>query len=219
MRFWPCRRRAVGSDEPVALANVLTLPVTFLRGCNRPALARSNPTSADTILVEREPGREPLATVRLAPGARAVWDGRFLVTAGARLSAPVEVRALANDGLRQARSAVPLPPGVSADALRALPGFWHAQRLISQTISVLSEEAARGELPQLLALTNTTPAAPPNRATVLKCRHFSGPIVVCRVAAAGAVLGNILYTPMLNSSLGSPTIGVAIAQRPGQRRL
>jgi hypothetical protein len=51
------------------------------------------------------------------------------------------------DGVRQARSAVPLPPGVSAAALRMLPGFWRAERLIAApNLAFWPDEGARGEI-------------------------------------------------------------------------
>jgi hypothetical protein len=57
------------------------------------------------------------------------------------------VHALATEGVRQARSAIELPPGVSADALRALPGFWRAERLIAApNLAFWPQESARGEL-------------------------------------------------------------------------
>ena len=85
--------------------------------------------------------------------------------AGPRLVGAVEVRALGMDGVRQARAAVPLPRGVSADALRALPAFWRAERLIAApNLAFWPEQAARGELSAtFLALGNynSKPVAEP----------------------------------------------------------
>src|SRR5207249_483812 len=84
---------AGGSDEPVALANIETTAEAL---CAAPAtgawtLARAKITAtADGILVEREPGREPLPTLILEPGSQGLWDGRFLVKAGPRLAGAVE---------------------------------------------------------------------------------------------------------------------------------
>jgi tRNA(Ile)-lysidine synthase len=141
---------AGGSDEPVALASI---EATVDALCAAPAtgvwtLARAKiGATAESILIEREPGREPLPTITLAPGSQALWDGRFLVKAGPRLVGAVEVRALGMDGVRQVRSAVPLPPGVSAAALRMLPGFWRAERLIAApNLAFWPDEGARGEI-------------------------------------------------------------------------
>ena len=141
---------AGGSDEPVALASIET---TVDALCASPAtgtwtLARAKiVATAESILIEREPGREPPPRITLAPGSQALWDGRFLVKAGPRLVAAVEVRALGMDGVRQARGAVELPPGVSAAALRMLPGFWRAERLIAApNLAFWPEESARGEI-------------------------------------------------------------------------
>jgi tRNA(Ile)-lysidine synthase len=138
-----------GLPEPVALANVETMTEAVCAASATGAwtLARAKIlASGESVVLEREPGREALPVIVLRPGLQAMWDGRFLVTAGSRLSG-VEVRALGVDGVRQVRAAVPLPPLVSPGALRALPGFWRAGRLIAAPhLAFWSEEAARGEL-------------------------------------------------------------------------
>ena len=141
---------AGGSQEPIPLANIETLAQTLCASDATGAwtLARAKViATTDTILVEREPGRESPAVLRLAPGAEAVWDGRFLVKAGARLSGALEVRALGIDGVRLVRSAAALPPAISADALRALPAFWRGESLIAApNLAFWPEEIARGQL-------------------------------------------------------------------------
>ncbi len=161
---------AGGSQEPIPLANIETLAQTLCASDATGAwtLARAKViATTDTILFEREPGRESPAVLRLAPGAEAVWDGRFLVKAGARLSGALEVRALGIDGVRLVRSAAALPPAISADALRALPAFWRGESLIAApNLAFWPEEATRGQLSAtFLALGkyNSDPAAEPPR--------------------------------------------------------
>jgi tRNA(Ile)-lysidine synthase len=126
---------AGGSQEPVALANIEAVAEALRAGApiiGAWTLARAKITAtAERILIEREPGREPLPEITLEPGARALWDGRFLVAADAGLAHAVVVRALGAEGVRAARSEVGLPSGVSAAALRALPAFWRAECLIA----------------------------------------------------------------------------------------
>jgi hypothetical protein len=141
---------AGGSDEPVALANVEAVAEALGAGPATQAwtLARAKIVAMpERILIEREPGREPLPAITLMPGSRALWDGRFLVAAGTGLAGAVEVRALGTDGVRAARSAVPLPPEVSTPALRALPAFWRTGRLLAvPSLAFWPEDSARGAL-------------------------------------------------------------------------
>jgi tRNA(Ile)-lysidine synthase len=141
---------AGGSDEPVAFASVETMTeaLSAASATGTWTLARAKIIASDErIVLEREPGREPPSTVRLEPGMRAVWDGRFLVSASERSSAVIDVRALGIDGVRQARAAVLLPKDVSAEALRLLPGFWRGERLIAAPhLAFWPDAADRGEL-------------------------------------------------------------------------
>jgi tRNA(Ile)-lysidine synthase len=141
---------AGGADEPVPLAGIESAAEALCAGAAIGAwtLARAKITaSRERVLIEREPGREPASAITLEPGSQALWDGRFLVAAGPSFPGAVEVRALGMDGMRQARSAVEPPPDVSAAALRALPGFWRAERLIAApNLQFWPEERARGEL-------------------------------------------------------------------------
>jgi hypothetical protein len=146
---------AGGSDAPVPLASIeavaealATGPATGAWTTGAWTLARAKiAATAGRILIEREPGREPPPAITLAPGSQALWDGRFLVAAGPGLASAVEVRALGTDGVREARSVVQLPSGVSAAALRALPAFWRAERLIAvPSLGFWPEEGARAAL-------------------------------------------------------------------------
>jgi tRNA(Ile)-lysidine synthase len=69
--------------------------------------------AGDSVEILREPGeagRGGLAPIRLAPGAVAVWDGRFELQAGAE---PLEVRALGGASAALAKA--------EREALRAWP--------------------------------------------------------------------------------------------------
>jgi tRNA(Ile)-lysidine synthase len=146
---------AGGLDAPVALASIeavaealATGPATGAWTTGAWTLARAKiAATTGRVLIEREPGREPLPAITLAPGSQALWDGRFLVTAGPGLDSAVDVRALGPDGVREARRAVQLPSDVSAPALRALPAFWRAERLIAvPSLGFWPEAGARGAL-------------------------------------------------------------------------
>jgi tRNA(Ile)-lysidine synthase len=141
---------AGGSEEPVALANIETIVDALCSGPGTGAwtLARAKISATDNrVLIEREPGRESLPTLTLEPGSEALWDGRFLVIAGARLGGTVTVRALGMEGVRQVRGAVAPPPGLPVGALRALPGFWRGARLIAApNLSFWTEDSARREI-------------------------------------------------------------------------
>jgi tRNA(Ile)-lysidine synthase len=141
---------AGGSEEPVPLAGIEAVAEALRAGPATGAwtLARAKIVATpETIFLEREPGREPPPALTLEPGTRALWDGRFLVAADPRLPGPLEVRALGPDGVREVRKAVDVPTGVSATALRTLPGFWRGGRLIAApSLAFFAEGEARGLL-------------------------------------------------------------------------
>jgi tRNA(Ile)-lysidine synthase len=84
------------------------------------------------VEVEREPGREPLPELTLEPGRTALWDGRFLVTIGARFAGgPVRVRALGEAGVREVRRRGLVLEGTAARAAAAAPSMWHDDRLMA----------------------------------------------------------------------------------------
>jgi tRNA(Ile)-lysidine synthase len=157
---------AGGSEEPVPLAGIEAMAEALRAGPATGAwtLARAKiAVTPESILLEREPGREPVPALTLQPGARALWDGRFLVEASPRLTSPVEVRALGQDGVREARKSVAPPPGVSATVLRTVPGFWRGERLIAApSLAFFAEGDARGALGatfRALGRYNCAPAA------------------------------------------------------------
>jgi tRNA(Ile)-lysidine synthase len=141
---------AGGSHEPAALAGIEAVAEILAAGPATQAwtLARAKIAAGpERVLVEREPGREPLPAITLAPGARALWDGRFLVAAGTALAGTVEVSALGAEGVGEARGAVPLPSDVSVAALRALPAFRRAGRLLAvPSLAFWPDDASRGDL-------------------------------------------------------------------------
>jgi tRNA(Ile)-lysidine synthase len=129
---------AGGSGGPVPLAKLEALADTLAETLASPGpagrwtLARTAIRAAPGLIVlEREPGRRPWPELALAPGERALWDGRFWVAAGPKLGFSVAVRALGPAGLAGLRQQVALPDGVSSTTLRALPGFWREEALFA----------------------------------------------------------------------------------------
>jgi tRNA(Ile)-lysidine synthase len=129
---------AGGEGRPLARAKLealcqsLDAALASPRGTGRWTLARTAVRAArGKIVLEREPGRRPWPELSLAPGTRALWDGRFWVAAGPKLGFPVAVRALGASGLQSLRGEVTLPEGVPAGTLRALPGFYRGSVLFA----------------------------------------------------------------------------------------
>ncbi len=127
---------AGGSGERVPLAKLESV----LAGVRAPrATAPARWTLARALIaaepsavrVEREPGREPLPEIVVAPGAAALWDGRFRVTVAAAFPGPVEVRALSEAGVRDLRRRAPAAQGVSARVAAAVPSIRHQGRLVA----------------------------------------------------------------------------------------
>ena len=93
------------------------------------ALITAEPSA---VRVEREPGREPLPEIMVAPGTAALWDGRFRATVAAGFAGgPVQVRPLGEAGLRGLRRCAPAAEAAPARAAAALPSIWHDDRLIA----------------------------------------------------------------------------------------
>ncbi|HXF55529.1 MAG TPA: tRNA lysidine(34) synthetase TilS [Hyphomicrobiaceae bacterium] len=83
------------------------------------------------ITVSRECGRAGLPEIVLAPGGRAVWDRRFVVSLSPRQRERVVVRAL---GTRELRRLARLSAGtfeLPARAAATLPAFWRADKVIA----------------------------------------------------------------------------------------
>ncbi|KAB2919691.1 MAG: tRNA lysidine(34) synthetase TilS [Hyphomicrobiaceae bacterium] len=117
---------AGGSDEPVALANVETIAghLGSGSGCGAWTLSRAKITAGpEHILIEREPGREELPHLTLAPGRSAVWDGRFKVHAEPAMEGTVDVGPLGPDGLKELRGLGAVTSPAPASTLRAMPAF------------------------------------------------------------------------------------------------
>jgi tRNA(Ile)-lysidine synthase len=89
-------------------------------------------TTGSSILIWRERGREPLPEFQLEPGARRLWDRRFLVSLAPRAQGPATVRALAGEWRQLPSDALqfagrPVPRA----ALETTPSFWQADRLVA----------------------------------------------------------------------------------------
>lgn len=125
---------AGGSSAPVPLAGVEGIAEALQEdkpGATAWTLARAAiSATSDYVFVVREPGREPLPRLPLAAGTRALWDGRFRVTAGPALEAGLELAALGAEGAREARQALPAAREVPLQALAALPAVWRGPVLI-----------------------------------------------------------------------------------------
>jgi tRNA(Ile)-lysidine synthase len=140
-----------GEGRPPARAKLEALSQTLAdslaspSGTGRWTLARTALRLARGLIVlEREPGRGPWPELELEPGARALWDGRFWVTAGPKLGFSVAVRALGVSGVQSLRREVALPRGVPAGALRALPGFYRGAVLLAVPSLAFPVENASG---------------------------------------------------------------------------
>ena len=124
---------AGGAGEPVPLAGVeailADLPSTQA-GAWTLARARLAAT-LDRLLIEREPGRDALPVLLLAPGDAAMWDGRFRVCRRPADRGPVEVRALGVDGVRELRCRIDVPAGLPVASLRAVASFWRGDQLLA----------------------------------------------------------------------------------------
>ena len=124
---------AGGAGEPVPLAAVEAIVREVLDGqaSGTWTLARAMVTaSSGRLLVEREPGREPLPVRSLSPGTTAVWDGRFRISVDRRAE-PVEVRALGVEGVRELRTRIEVPADIPVGSLRAVPSFSRGDHLLA----------------------------------------------------------------------------------------
>ena len=83
------------------------------------------------VRVQREPGRVPLPSFVLAPGASATWDGRFLVAASDQAPGPIEVRPLGGGGYAALRRQLAVEPAFPASAAAMLPAFWRSGSLVA----------------------------------------------------------------------------------------
>jgi tRNA(Ile)-lysidine synthase len=124
--------RPLARAKAEALSQSLAQALAGPNGAGRWTLARTAVRAGQgQIVLEREPGRGSWPELSLAPGTRALWDGRFWVAAGPELGFSVAVRALGASGLQSLRGEVTLPQGVPAGTLRALPGFYRGPVLFA----------------------------------------------------------------------------------------
>jgi tRNA(Ile)-lysidine synthase len=114
-------------------------------GCTL-ARAKITPVTAqDHVLIEREPGREPLPVMEVAPGMQRIWDGRFRVGAEMRTQGRYQVRALGIEGLRRLEKQGAIPARGPPNALRFLPAFWDGDALVAvPPVRFWSSEAHKG---------------------------------------------------------------------------
>ena len=127
---------AGGNDEPVPLGKLEAIAEALRSGdagIGTWTLARALVAAKDgTLTVEREPGREPLPRLHLAPGEEARWDGRFRVWVGRDFAADaVEVRQLGETGLAELRQCGVAPTRAAARAAGLAPAFWNGSTLLA----------------------------------------------------------------------------------------
>jgi tRNA(Ile)-lysidine synthase len=122
-----------GRSEPLRLSRLEALVTRMQReGFDGATLAGAMVSQHGGIVrVQREPGRVPLPSLVLAPGASAGWDGRFLVAASGQAPGPVEVRPLGGEGYAALRRQLDAVPGLPASAAATLPAFWRSGSLIA----------------------------------------------------------------------------------------
>jgi tRNA(Ile)-lysidine synthase len=152
---------AGGARAPVPLAKLEAL-AEAIGACasGHWTLARAKITATPgQILIERERGRVPPPRLRLPVGTQALWDGRFLVSAGSDLSGDIEVRALGAAGLREAAKTLAIIRDAPRGALRALPSFWREGRLIAvPNLGYWAEGEPRRSLSAIFAPTGSSKA-------------------------------------------------------------
>jgi tRNA(Ile)-lysidine synthase len=122
-------RAAGGLDEPPPYARLEAIAAAYTSAdTTSQTLARALVTAdQDGVVIEREPGRDPLPVLRLAPSETAVWDGRFRVSNPPDFAGgTVEVRALAEPGLLALRRSDNAPPvaGRCVRAATLVPALW-----------------------------------------------------------------------------------------------
>ena len=121
-------------DVTVAAVSADTAPTapartaaTTIAGC-RVAVAKGG---LGGLRVWREWGRRGLPEIDLAPGAAAIWDGRFHVALSAGAVRPVRIGAVGIEGLRVLRAAGDGRLLHTAAIVRTLPAAWRDGTLIA----------------------------------------------------------------------------------------
>ncbi len=123
-----------GQDAPARLAKLEALPARLSEPTFAAATLGGSIVSRHTgeICVFREPGREGLPQLELAPGTVAVWDRRFRVALAGAAAASVRVRALTTPELAQLRQKLGEPSRMPpARAAVTLPTFWQDGALLA----------------------------------------------------------------------------------------
>jgi tRNA(Ile)-lysidine synthase len=82
----------------------------------------------------REVRGEGLPVAELRPGERTLWDNRFQIELGANERAPIVVKALGENGLRELRERQALPSALPRLAGRTLPACWRGELLLGLPI-------------------------------------------------------------------------------------
>lgn len=84
-----------------------------------------------SLTVCREFGRMRHEPLLLQPGATALWDGRFIVSAPASAPHPLIIRALGEDGLQAARALSGKRAPAPRMAFSTAPSFWCGDALVA----------------------------------------------------------------------------------------
>jgi tRNA(Ile)-lysidine synthase len=121
-----------GQEEPLRLAKLEALVARIAESRFEAATLAGTIVSrrGGVMRVFREPGRAPLATLRLSPGSDAVWDRRFRVWVACDMGRAVEVRPLGAEGYAVLRRQLDDRGSPPAKAAATLPAFWRQDRLI-----------------------------------------------------------------------------------------
>jgi tRNA(Ile)-lysidine synthase len=129
-------RAAGGTDEPVPYGRLEAIVAQCVSGSGASAaqtLARALVTPEHgAVVVEREPGRDPLPVLCLAPGETGTWDGRFRIDVPADLAAgSLHVRPLTEPGLMALRrtGAGVQVGGTRIRAASLVPALWIGETL------------------------------------------------------------------------------------------
>lgn len=125
-----------GSQQPVSLAKLESIAsALFGAGAEtgKWTLARAMITaSGQSLIIEREPGREPLPRLELRAGDQACWDRRFWVKVDADAGAgAIAVRALGEAAAREFRQQGAATTHAPTRAAGMVPSFWREDRLLA----------------------------------------------------------------------------------------
>ena len=124
-----------GKEEPPRMAKVERLLAGLQAGKREAALGGCLViAAAGTLNFYREPGRMGQARLVCEPGSTRTWDGRFILTIGAGLSADFSVAPLGALGWANCRKAMKeRGKAVQANRLAAIasPALWQGRHLVS----------------------------------------------------------------------------------------